>query len=239
MFNNKKIFSNPLIITSLIILLVLGIAALIRVENRFNDKEINNKVCDSYSIESCPANCVVCPPCMACSSISCQTEEFCQEFGIDKSWYENIKKQIKNFRDCEKAGNAIMESYPRQCRANDITFTENIGNEIEKIDLIRLDNPRPNQKITSPLQVSGQARGTWFFEGDFPVILVNWDGLIIAEGYATAEGEWMTEDFVKFKAELKFEKPELYERGALILHKDNPSGLPENDDALEIPITFD
>jgi len=32
--------------------------------------------------------------------------------------------EIKNFDDCVKAGNPVMESYPRQCRANNQTFTE-------------------------------------------------------------------------------------------------------------------
>jgi len=49
----------------------------------------------------------------------------------------------------------------------------------------------------------------------------------------------MTEDFVRFSGELIFETPGVSNRGALILRKDNPSGMPENDDALEIPITFD
>jgi hypothetical protein len=50
----------------------------------------------------------------------------------------------------------------------------------------------------------------------------------------------MTEDFVPFKATLNFTVDKnIYSRnGALILKKDNPSGLPEYDDALEIPIVF-
>ncbi|PIV10093.1 MAG: hypothetical protein COS49_02380 [Candidatus Portnoybacteria bacterium CG03_land_8_20_14_0_80_41_10] len=131
-----------------------------------------------------------------------------------------------------------MESYPRQCVAGDKVFIEEIGNELEKIDLIRIGHPRPNEFIESPLVVEGQARGSWFFEGDFPVILTDWDGLIIAETYATAQSDWLTEEFVRFKTEIEFDKSELYNRGALILQKDNPSGLPENDDALEIPIFF-
>ena len=146
---------------------------------------------------------------------------------------------IASFEDCVAAGNPVMESYPRQCRAGGQTFTENIGNELDKTDLIRLSNPRPNQKISSPLTVSGEARGTWFFEASFPVVLTDWDGLIIAQGIATADGNWMTEDFVLFTAELTFEKPTLYNRGTLILRKDNPSGLPANDDALEIPVVFE
>ena len=56
-------------------------------------------------------------------------------------------------------------------------------------DLVTLTNPLPNQVIESPLQVTGQARGTWFFEGTFPVSIVNWDGLIIGETYAIATSD--------------------------------------------------
>ncbi len=53
----------------------------------------------------------------------------------------------------------------------------------------------------------------------------------------------MTSEFVPFEAVLKFEKPAsikgVVNKGSLILKKDNPSGLPKNDDALEIPILFE
>ncbi|MCI0619554.1 hypothetical protein L0Y40_00765 [Candidatus Wolfebacteria bacterium] len=105
--------------------------------------------------------------------------------------------------------------------------------------LIRVDEPEPNHVIISPLSIRGEARGTWYFEATFPVVLVDWDGRIIAEGYAEAQDEWMTEEFVPFTAMLTFTKPFYGERGALILKKDNPSGLPEHDAALEIPIRFE
>lgn len=147
---------------------------------------------------------------------------------------------VTDFLGCVAAGNPVMESYPRQCRHGGETFVEDIGNELDKTDLIRLDSPRPNEVITSPLAISGEARGYWFFEADFPVVLVDWDGLIIAEGIATAKNDWMTEEFVPFEATLTFETdPDAYsDRGALILRKDNPSGLPEHDDALEVPVIF-
>ena len=161
-------------------------------------------------------------------------------------YFKNLKndsfvaKEIANFQECIEAGNPAMENYPRQCRdrKGNKTFIENIGNEPEKIDLIRLNTPRPNQEISSPLVIEGEARGIWYFEGDFPIILTDWDGKIIAEGYATAKGEWMDEGFVPFKGELVFENPTYSNHGSLILKKDNPSDLPEHDDALEIPILF-
>jgi len=155
---------------------------------------------------------------------------------------------IETFEDCVRAGFPVMESYPRQCRDdNGNMFTEFVGNELEKTDLIRIDSPRPNQGITSPLTLTGEARGVWYFEASFPIILTDWDGRIIAEHYAEAQSEWMTENFVPFEGVLEFEKPysdmgtipDFMKRGTLILKKDNPSGLPEHDDALEIPILFE
>lgn len=107
-------------------------------------------------------------------------------------------------------------------------------------NLIRVTTPTPQSSITSPATITGTARGSWFFEGSFPVSIVNWDGLIIGEGIATAEGEWMTEDFVPFTASISYtiDPQTPYNRGAVILKKDNPSGLPEHDAALEIPVTF-
>lgn len=147
---------------------------------------------------------------------------------------------VASFEDCVSAGNPVMESYPRQCQHEGTTYTEMIGNELEKSDLIRIDTPRPNQSIKSPLIIKGEARGSWFFEASFPVVLVNWDGLIIAEGVATAKSDWMTTDFVPFEAKLTYsiDKNTYSNKGALILRKDNPSGLPEHDNALEIPIIF-
>ena len=146
---------------------------------------------------------------------------------------------VTNFEECAALGNPIMESYPRQCRFGNQTFTENIGNELDKTNLIRLNAPRPNQVIKSPLVIEGEARGNWFFEGSFPVVLTDWDGLIIAQGIATAKGEWMTTEFVPFTAKLEFKNPTYKNNGSLILKKDNPSGLPQNDDALEIPVIFE
>lgn len=115
-----------------------------------------------------------------------------------------------------------------------------------KEDLIRVENIQANDKISSPLTIKGQARGIWFFEASFPIVLTDWDGRIITEGYATAKNEWMTDDFVPFEGTLEFENSvflgagenHFSRRGYLILRKDNPSGLPEHDDALEIPILF-
>jgi len=155
-------------------------------------------------------------------------------------YYENQKDQviISDFNDCLAAGLPIMESYPRKCQTKDNKmFVEDIGNALVKEDLIQLDYPRPNQGISSPLTLTGQARGTWFFEGDFPIVIL-YKGQVVADGIASAQSDWMTEDFVKFKAEIDYDGPHSG-KGTIVLKKDNPSGLPANADELTVPIFFE
>ena len=164
--------------------------------------------------------------------------------AISAVTWKFVKKEspivVTTFEECVQVGNPVAESYPRQCHHGGVTYAESIGNELEKTNLIRVNSPRPNQIIESPLVVRGEARGYWFFEASFPIIVTDWDGLIIGQGIATAKSEWMTEDFVPFEAIINFtvHKNTYSKRGALILRKDNPSGLPEHDDALEIPVVF-
>jgi len=106
-------------------------------------------------------------------------------------------------------------------------------------DMIIVDAPLPGARIASPLMVKGKARGAWFFEGDFPVVLLDAQGNRIAESYATAKGEWMTESFVNFEGIIHFRASFSGTGGTLLLKKDNPTGLPRFDDAVEIPINFE
>lgn len=121
-----------------------------------------------------------------------------------------------------------------------IVTNDVIAHIAAKSDLIVVESPVPKANVTSPVEVSGIARGYWFFEASFPIIVTDWDGKIIGEGYATAQGDWMTEDFVPFSGTVSFVLPESspYQRGTIIFKRDNPSGLSENDDALEIPVLF-
>lgn len=115
---------------------------------------------------------------------------------------------------------------------------------IGSTDLIQIDAPVPGAAISSPLTISGKARGGWYFEASFPVVLTDWDGLIIAEGHAEAQGDWMTEEFVPFVGTLEFDVPvcaaetEYCARGSLILQRSNASGLPEQDGAAEMVVWF-
>ncbi|MEX0622179.1 MAG: Gmad2 immunoglobulin-like domain-containing protein [Candidatus Woykebacteria bacterium] len=150
----------------------------------------------------------------------------------------DTKPSVSNFDECAAAGYSVLESYPARCVTPDgKSFTQDIGNELEKRDLIKIENPRPNATIKSPLTIKGKARGSWFFEASFPIKIYDGNGKLLGTAAAQAQGEWMSSEFVDFIATLEFEKPKT-SKGELILEKDNPSGLDENDDQLKIPVTF-
>ncbi len=107
---------------------------------------------------------------------------------------------------------------------------------ISYVDEVSISNPQPNEIINSPLTVTGQAKGTWFFEAIIPLKLVDAKDNLILAHYGQAESDWMTEEMVPFKAILDFAT--LADSGYLIISKDNPSGLPENDASIKIPVKF-
>ena len=95
--------------------------------------------------------------------------------------------------------------------------------------------PLVGADVTSPLRLAGEAPGSWFFEASFPFRLVAADGEVLATGAVAANGDWMTESLVPFEQTIDFE---VQVRTAAVLHlnKDNPSALPENDAAIEVPL---
>ena len=109
--------------------------------------------------------------------------------------------------------------------------------EIVENEFIRITSPQANDEISSPIEIVGEARGNWYFEASFPIKLLDAQGKEIAQGIATADGDWMTTEFVPFKASLSFSNPET-STGTLVLSKDNPSGLAENDDKIEVSVRF-
>lgn len=105
-------------------------------------------------------------------------------------------------------------------------------------DLIQVTKPLPGEGVNDPIIIEGKARGNWYFEASFPVEVKDADDKLVAGGIATAKGDWMTEDFVPFRAELKFFVRPTTVEGTLVLRNDNPSGLPENEKEVRIPIVF-
>lgn len=105
-------------------------------------------------------------------------------------------------------------------------------------DMITVELPFPGAVTGKAFSVIGKARGTWFFEASFPIQVLDQNGALLAQGIAQAQSEWMTPDFVPFKADIKV--PDSYIGPAtLVLQKDNPSGLPEHDASISFPFTIE
>lgn len=104
--------------------------------------------------------------------------------------------------------------------------------------MLEVTLPAPDAQIISPLTITGRARGPWYFEASFPIELIDNNGALIAMTTAQAQGEWMTENWVPFTATLTFPAQPAGSLGKLILKKDNPSGEPQNDLSLVVPIQF-
>lgn len=188
--------------------------------------------------------------------VSATIFHICATFSTERKldsryWMEQSRSLfVKNNTEYRLKGQSWDHPAGDHCFRREIELFEqpNTRNEDEVSQnthqLIRLTSPKDNQTITSPLQIKGEARGSWFFEATFPIVLTDWDGRIIAQHYAQADGEWMTEEFVPFTATLDFETPvneidpDFMRRGSLILQKSNASGLPEHDDAHEITIYY-
>ncbi len=98
-----------------------------------------------------------------------------------------------------------------------------------------LVSPLPGSEVNSLFSIQGAARGMWYFEGSFPIELQKADGTILATAVAQAQGEWMTSELVPFTTTMVAPNT-AHGYHILVLKKDNPSGLPEHDKSIEIPI---
>ncbi len=153
-------------------------------------------------------------------------------------------KAALSFAECAAMGFPIEERSPRACR-------DGAGNTWEEtivappppsqlpplIAIPVVSSPLPGEKVASPLTVSGEAVGPWFFEASFPISLLGADGVVIAQGVATTSSDWMTEASVPFTATLTWASTTATS-GTLILTRDNPSGDPERDRSMTVPVAF-
>lgn len=104
-------------------------------------------------------------------------------------------------------------------------------------DRIVIDSPKQGASVGHSFTVRGQAPGPWFYEAVFPIKILDKDRNVIGSAQGRAQGAWTTDAQVPFTADVQIAGS--YRGNAvLVLLRDNPSGLPENDDALEVPIVI-
>ena len=138
----------------------------------------------------------------------------------------------------------LNTSGPTGALATKYSLTDTEKAEIASYaDIIVLESPQPLQEVTLPFQVTGKARGYWFFEASFPIMLVDENDNIIARSIGQSTGDWMTTDFIGFTSTLasttlatSSASSSTLTKAYIMLAKDNPSGDAANDRTLRIPV---
>ncbi len=99
---------------------------------------------------------------------------------------------------------------------------------------VAVDSIVSGATVPQTFTLTGSAPGPWYFEASFPVEVRSATGTLLTTVVATAQEEWMTVDNVPFAATVVVQN---YTGPAtLVLVRDNPSGLPEHDASVSIPI---
>lgn len=112
-----------------------------------------------------------------------------------------------------------------------------VGTQATPNDIV-VESPKIGDTVGSPLEVTGRARGGWYFEASAPVMVIDTTGKVLGQGFVMAEGEWMTEEFVPFRGSISFDASNV-EGGAMIFMNDNPSGDESRAKYLAVPVFFD
>ncbi|NBV76793.1 hypothetical protein EBR66_01370 [bacterium] len=102
--------------------------------------------------------------------------------------------------------------------------------------LVSIVSPAASSSVSKTFVVSGVAPGYWSFEGSFPVQVRSSAQEVIATAVAQLEGDWMTDKQIPFSATIDLGTSTYQGPAMLILMKDNPSGLPENEDSVSMPL---
>lgn len=161
---------------------------------------------------------------------------------------QEFRTDAAGYADCVAEGGTILESFPRQCLTRDgRAFADDFDREAMQarisyqntsIEEINVRIPVADAVTDKTFTTLGEARGTWFFEGSFPIEVTDAGGRLIARGTATGLVDMETESRIPFNATI--EAPESFMGPAfLVLKKANPEALPENDASVSIPITID
>lgn len=91
--------------------------------------------------------------------------------------------------------------------------------------------------VSGKIEADGILKGGYFFEGNIPISILDANKNVLRITNGTATTDWMTAEPVSFNTTLDFTG--LTAGPAYIeIHNDNPSGLPENDKFILIPIVI-
>ena len=100
---------------------------------------------------------------------------------------------------------------------------------------IYLENVKQADEVEIGYVIKGSVTGSWYFEGEFPVRILNREMEVIETLIAYAKEDWMTTERVPFELEVDF--PLIADSYVILrFEKSNPSGLIENSDFADLQL---
>lgn len=98
-------------------------------------------------------------------------------------------------------------------------------NPPEASKMITVTSPKEGDTVNASagFSVAGKAVGGWFFEASAPVRIYSKNGTLLQGTYITAQGEWMTSNFVDFKGQIQPFLTNGATEGYILFENDNPS----------------
>lgn len=113
---------------------------------------------------------------------------------------------------------------------------KSVGNPVGDAPLQVLA-PRVGDLVRSPLTVTGSAPSDWYFEGEFPIRLLDSRGTVLGKSLARAQRGWTRAGAVPFIAHFTFRRARASE-GVLVLEKEILTGRRVNPVLWRIPVRF-
>jgi hypothetical protein len=95
----------------------------------------------------------------------------------------------------------------------------------------------PGSSVSGIVNATGSVKGSYFFEANMVVKILDADKNELKSGHGTATSDWMTEGPVVFGTTLDFTGI-TQGSGFIRLQNDNPSGDPARDKYIDIPVVF-
>ncbi len=113
------------------------------------------------------------------------------------------------------------------------TNTEILGNKDDLISFSIL----PGATVSGATSYNGVIKGAYFFEANIVINILDANKNILKKSNTMATTDWMTVGPVSFAGSIDF--TDLPKGSAYFeIHNDNPSGLPQNDKSILVPIVI-
>lgn len=129
-------------------------------------------------------------------------------------------KVVRNFEDCENAGNLVIDTVPRECHTKDDKIFVEIDNHKQYVGIIEPTAPVPYSEVESPFKVEGRAVGRWFYNQQLSGKLLDEKDNILATFYPKTSADTDTDELIPFVAAVHFRNP-LTKKGKIVIEKTN------------------